>query len=718
MPGIALAQEEVNSILVLDASGSMWGQIDGITKIEIAQGVVGDLLRTLPQTQAIGLTAYGHRTTGDCTDIETLVPPGAASRDSIAAAVNKLRPRGKTPMTDAVIQAAEALKYIDEPATVILVSDGIETCNPDPCAAARALEAAGANLTVHVVGFDVSDAEARRQMQCLADETGGKFLLASNATELGNALSEVTQAAVTYTTMFVAQDGENGGRIDTPLIWNLRQDDDFIVDFQRGVDLTQDLANGSYTVSVLRPEDEASVELDFVVADAGQTLTLVLPSSLPPASISGPASAVAGATVQIDWEGPDAKGDYLAVSEPDDTGYVNYVYTREGTPGPLVMPPQPGAYELRYIMADGRVTLASQPITVTEAPASLDAASEAPAGATIPVTWDGPNYQGDYIAVSTPDDPGYVNYVYTRDGSPADLVLPPESGTYELRYVMAQGRTVLATRPITVTEVTASIDAPASAAAGSALSVGWTGPDYKGDYITVSWPDDAGYEAYTYTREGTPLNLALPGEPGTYEIRYVMSQQKRILASQTIEVSSVSASVTAPETAPAGSLILVAWEGPGYKPDYISVATPDMADGKYLSYTYVREGTPLLLRMPTEPGAYVLRYVAAGDGALVLGSAAITLTEVTASLSAPDSIPAGAVLGLSWEGPDFKGDFISLAREGEPDGKYQSYQYTSEDSPMVMKLPEGPGRYELRYVLGQDKRVLARHPIELTYEAQ
>ena len=84
VPAFAAAQEESKSILVLDASGSMWGQIDGVAKITIAQGVVGDLLSSLPETQALGLTAYGHRTKGDCTDIQTLVEPGAASRDAIA----------------------------------------------------------------------------------------------------------------------------------------------------------------------------------------------------------------------------------------------------------------------------------------------------------------------------------------------------------------------------------------------------------------------------------------------------------------------------------------------------------------------------------------------------------------------------------------------------------------------------------------------------------
>ncbi len=131
----AAAQEAAphKTILVLDASGSMWGQLQGEAKITIAQRVVTDLLDRLPDSQQLGLMAYGHRRKGDCSDIELLVAPGADTRDEIAAAVARISPKGKTPLSAAVIQAAEQLKYEEEPATVILVSDGRETCDMDPC---------------------------------------------------------------------------------------------------------------------------------------------------------------------------------------------------------------------------------------------------------------------------------------------------------------------------------------------------------------------------------------------------------------------------------------------------------------------------------------------------------------------------------------------------------------------------------------------------------
>ena len=122
-----------DAILVLDASGSMWGKIENKTKVEIARSVVGDLLTQMPAERRLGLVAYGHRREADCADIEEVAVVGA-ERASIAAAVNALGFKGKTPLTAAVRFAAEKLAYREKKATVILVTDGVETCKADPCA--------------------------------------------------------------------------------------------------------------------------------------------------------------------------------------------------------------------------------------------------------------------------------------------------------------------------------------------------------------------------------------------------------------------------------------------------------------------------------------------------------------------------------------------------------------------------------------------------------
>ena len=180
------AQER--AIMVLDASGSMWGQVDGTPKIAIARDVIRGLLGEWDPNVELGVIAYGHRQKGDCTDIETLVPVGPVGDGDVLAAIETLNPRGKTPLADTVRQAAEALQYTEERATVLLISDGEETCDADPCAAAAELAAKGVDFKVHVVGFDVNN-DQKAQLQCIAETTGGQFLGADNASELHEAMT-------------------------------------------------------------------------------------------------------------------------------------------------------------------------------------------------------------------------------------------------------------------------------------------------------------------------------------------------------------------------------------------------------------------------------------------------------------------------------------------------------------------------------------------------
>ena len=183
------------SMLVLDASGSMWGQIQGRTKIEIAREAVGTMLQSWPRNQQLGLMAYGHRSKGNCADIEVLKAPGVLDVNAMQQAVNALQPKGMTPISASVRMAAEQLKFSERKATVILVSDGEETCHADPCALGAELEKLGVDFTAHVVGFDLPEGKARAQLQCLAKTTGGMYVEARDAAELNKALGQITKAA-------------------------------------------------------------------------------------------------------------------------------------------------------------------------------------------------------------------------------------------------------------------------------------------------------------------------------------------------------------------------------------------------------------------------------------------------------------------------------------------------------------------------------------------
>ena len=699
-----MAQDRANTILVLDGSGSMWGQIDDVAKIAIAQDVVGKLLTTIPADQQLGLTVYGHRTRGDCTDIETVVPPGPDTRDAIGQAVRGIKPLGKTPMTDAVIAAAQALRYTEEKATVILVSDGIETCNPDPCAAARLLEEAGIDFTAHVIGFDVTDAEALAQMQCLAEETGGTFLTASNADELTAALNTVATetAPVPVPAILRAVEGdENAPLLDDPVMWTVTGPDGTVLTTDEQTNpLVLDVLPGAYEITAYRAQVETALDAQLqVIVGNDNTLTVVFEKPAVKATLEAAESAPMGSDTQVSWQGPAGKDDYIAVVDPlDDSGRViNYTYVRDGNPVSVTMPPREGDFELRYYQKD-RTVIGTRPITVTPVTALIEAAETAPAGSELAVTWQGPDYKRDFIAVGEQGKP-YINYAYTKDGSPASVTMPTKAGRYELRYVMDQDRTQIATRVIDVVDVTASVTPPAQATVGATIAVPWEGPDYKRDFISVGKPGEA-YINYEYTRNGTPAQLLMPTEPGEYEIRYVLDQDREVIATAPITLVAVAASVTPPATATAGATVAVPWEGPDYTRDFIAVGKPG---APYINYVYTKNGTPAQLLMPIEPGDYEVRYVLDQDREII-ATATITIAAAEASVTPPAQAVAGAMVAVPWQGPDYTRDFIAVGKPGEP---YVNYAYTKNGTPAQLLMPTEPGDYEIRYVLDQDREIIA-----------
>jgi hypothetical protein len=184
-------------LFVLDGSGSMWGRVEGKPKIEIARTVMGDMLGKLPDDVRTGLMVYGHNRKDDCKDIEVVAPLGS-ERSVLVQKLGDINPKGKTPLTEAVHLAAAQFQQYEGSASVVVVSDGKETCEGDPCIAAREATAAGVNLRIHVIGFDVTP-EEKAQLNCIAEEGKGKYFSASNTKQLVTALSEVQKEVVAPT---------------------------------------------------------------------------------------------------------------------------------------------------------------------------------------------------------------------------------------------------------------------------------------------------------------------------------------------------------------------------------------------------------------------------------------------------------------------------------------------------------------------------------------
>ena len=720
IPLSAIAQDRPNTILVMDGSGSMWGQIDGVAKITIAQEVVTGLLNTLPENERLGLTVYGHRERGSCTDIETVVAPAEGTREAIAAAVQAIKPLGKTPMTDAVIAAAEALRYTEDSATVILVSDGVETCNPDPCAAARLLEEAAIDFTAHVIGFDVGgDAEAIAQMQCIAAETGGMFLSASNAGELATALTTVVEEPepVVRDITFVAVIGEDQRQIDTPVLWDINDGTGLLIEDVQDNPLDVALEEGDYVASAYSVELETSVDVAFVVATSESPIvTAVFAEPAVTATLDAPDSVPGGSTFDVGWTGPDQRLDNVSIYPTEGTRRYDHLYTRDGSPLTFIAPFTPGTYELRYMLRDDEA-IATRALTVTEVPVGLDAPAEVSVGADFDVTWTGPDAFRDNVQIGPVEATRHFSLAYTREGPVVTLTAPSEPGDYELRYVFRDLQTIY-TQPIAVVDIQATVTASETAVAGSTIRVDWTGPDYQNDYIGIGAVGAEGaetWENYAYTNDGSPVDLLMPLDPGDYAISYFLGQDRRVIATTPISVTPVTATLTAPATAIAGDTVRVDWTGPDYQNDYIGIGKIG-ADGSdaWENFTYTNRGNPAELVMPTEPGDYQISYFV-GQDRTILATVPISVTKANATLDAPDTAVAGSTLDVAWTGPDYPNDYIGIGRaDASGSDQWQNFVYTERGTPAQVLVPTAPGDYLIRYFIGQDRAVLDTHPLTVT----
>ena len=188
-----------DAMIVFDASGSMAGNtVQGLfsdkTRIDEVRKALGEVLPGVTKFRKVGLITYGPGPYGQC-NVDLAFPPIPNAADRIMSVVNALNPAGKTPLTEAVRQAAEVLDYKTEKGVVVLVTDGEETCGGAPCDLGKFLKANSRALTVHVIGYQLTGfswtgAESILDVQCLAEETGGLYISAKNRDDLVKAFEK------------------------------------------------------------------------------------------------------------------------------------------------------------------------------------------------------------------------------------------------------------------------------------------------------------------------------------------------------------------------------------------------------------------------------------------------------------------------------------------------------------------------------------------------
>jgi len=329
-------------------------------------------------------------------------------------------------------------------------------------------------------------------------------------------------------------------------------------------------------------------------------------------SIKAPPTAKVGSILALEATGSGNGHDFITVVKKGspEGAYDQYVYVAPGKLQ-LQLPGTAGDYELRLLgAASPYPTLARQALKIEGAAASVKAAATLKAGAEFEVTWNGPNNPRDYITIGNADSK-YLDYKYTSNGSPLKITAPEKAGEYEVRYILGQGDTIIATQKVTVGAMSASVTAPAQVAAGARLSVGWQGPGNPRDYLTIvkAGAAEQTWGRYEYVSKGNPLTLIAPDAPGEYEVRY-LSTTNLTLARAKLTVGAVSGSLTGPAQVTAGDTFKVSWKGPDNARNFITVVKKDAREGEYsASYAYTDpRNNPVNLFAPLEPGDYELRY--------------------------------------------------------------------------------------------------------------
>ncbi|MFT4234655.1 MAG: VWA domain-containing protein [Microbacterium sp.] len=191
--------DDAKLILLMDASGSMNDpDANGSPRIDAARTALDTAIDALSDDQQVGLRVFGANVIGldqpgACTDSDLTVPIGTDNKDALHSAVAAYTPYGETPMGYALQQAGADLGNEGQ-RSILLVSDGLAECDPDPCDVAADLRANGVDLTINVVGMNVDDS-ARQQLQCIADAGGGTYYDATDADSLTSAMSTLETRA-------------------------------------------------------------------------------------------------------------------------------------------------------------------------------------------------------------------------------------------------------------------------------------------------------------------------------------------------------------------------------------------------------------------------------------------------------------------------------------------------------------------------------------------
>lgn len=190
----------VTILFLLDASLSMKDNLGkDKQKMDAAKEVLQKAISRIPPDVNLGLRVFGQFAGRglECQATALLVPPGEGNRRTIISKLRDIRPTGMTPLTYAIAQAAERdLARVRGKKTIILITDGDDTCGYDPCAYIQTLPRRGIALKVDVLGLLKKHDNAKARLDCIARNSGGKYYDNDTSAQLLDSISHSVSAAI------------------------------------------------------------------------------------------------------------------------------------------------------------------------------------------------------------------------------------------------------------------------------------------------------------------------------------------------------------------------------------------------------------------------------------------------------------------------------------------------------------------------------------------
>lgn len=187
----ALAADPVKTVIIIDASRSMWGRIDGDRKYKIATRTIEETLKHHEGKTPVGVLAFGHLRKRSCKAVEVIREISLTETEDSLLKLQKLRPRNRAPVAKAMEIAARRLDFENQSARIVLVVDGRDNCRQDPCRTLKKLRKTSYDLRVNVIGFGIKKQDISRY-SCFKKRNSDSFEIAATQKELLAALLKTT----------------------------------------------------------------------------------------------------------------------------------------------------------------------------------------------------------------------------------------------------------------------------------------------------------------------------------------------------------------------------------------------------------------------------------------------------------------------------------------------------------------------------------------------